>query len=158
MDSLYSESRPILPKNLTYITAAVLVATLVFMVFSEFVLGTTMPSWSIPVTAVIFVVIIVLLLILKMDLKVYDDRVEISYAFRKVTVDRDEIIDTRVGDLTDIRNYANWNLKGVKHRAYSRIGDDEGIAMKLVGKRVIVVSASEPEAVYGLLPKEEKGE
>ena len=70
--------------------------------------------------------------------------------FRKTVVRGDEVIDVRQGDLTEIRNYGNWNLKGVKHRSFSRVGDDEGVAMKLMGKRVVVVSTSEPERVFGL--------
>ena len=126
MDPLYRESRPILPRNLAYLSAAVLIATLAFMVFSEYVLDAHMPSWTIPVTAVVFVIIIVVLLVLRMDLEVYPDKVVITHAFRKTVVEGREILDVRSGDLTEIRNYGGWNLKGVKHRTFSRIGDDEG--------------------------------
>ena len=153
MEPLYRESRPILPRNLAYLAAVVLIATLAFMVFSQYVLDTQMPSWTIPASAVIFAVIIVVLLVLRLDLEVYGDRVEITYVFRRTVIEGSEVIDVRRGDLTEIRNYGNWNLKGVKHRSYSRIGDDEGVAMKLMGKRVVVVSTSEPETVFGLIPR-----
>ena len=123
------------------------------MVFSQYVLDTQMPSWTIPASAVIFAVIIVVLLVMRLDLEVYGDRVEITYVFRRTVIEGSEVIDVRRGDLTEIRNYGNWNLKGVKHRSYSRIGDDEGVAMKLMGKRVVVVSTSEPEIVFGLIPR-----
>lgn len=153
MEPLYRESRPILPRNLAYLAAAVLIATLAFMVFSQYVLDTQMPSWTIPASAIIFVIIIVVLLVLRLDLEVYEDRVEITYVFRRTVVRGEEVIDVRKGDLTEIRNYGNWNLKGVKHRSFSRVGDDEGVAMKLMGKRVVVVSTSEPEKVFGLIPR-----
>ena len=155
MDPLYRESRPILPRNLAYLAAAVLIATLAFMVFSQYVLETAMPSWTIPVSAVVFIVIIVVILVLRMDLEVYLDRVEIVYAFRRMVIDRSEVIDVRSGDLTEIRSYGNWNLKGVKHRLYSRVGDDDGVAMKLMGKRVVVVSTADPETVFPLIPRED---
>lgn len=152
MEPLYRESRPILPRNLTYLVAVVLIATLAFMVFSEYVLDTEMASWMIPVSAVIFIVVIVALLILRMDVEVYEDRVVVKHAFRNMEFGRQEILEVRHGELTAIRNYGNWNLKGVKHRAYTRIGDDEGVAMKLTGKRVVVFSTSEPERVAGMVP------
>lgn len=152
MEPLYRESRPILPRNLTYLVAVVLVATLAFMVFSEYVLNTDMPSWMVPVSAVIFVVVIVVLYILRMDVEIYPDKVVIRHAFRTIEIMREEVIEVRHGELTEIRNYGNWNLKGVKHRAYTRIGDDDGVAMKLMGKRVVVFSASEAERAAGLVP------
>ena len=155
MDPLYRESRPILPRNLAYLAAVVLIATLAFMVFSQYVLNTRMPSWTIPVSAVVFIVIIVVLLVLRMDVSVHADRVEIVYAFRRTVIEQREIIDVRRGDLTEIRNYGNWNLKGVRHKLYSRIGDDDGVAMKLMGKRVVVFSTADPETVFPLIPRED---
>ena len=155
MDPLYRESRPILPRNLAYLVAVVLIATLAFMVFSQYVLDTRMPSWTIPVSAVLFVVIIAVVLILRMDVVIHPDRVEIFYAFRRTVIGRDEIIDVRRGDLTEIRNYGGWNLKGVRHRTFSRIGDDDGVALKITGKRVVVFSTDDPEHVFGLIPRSE---
>lgn len=156
MDPLYRESRPILPRNLAYLSAAVLIATLAFMVFSEYVLDAHMPSWTIPLTAVVFVIIIVVLLVLRMDLEIYPDKVVITHAFRKTVVEGREILDVRSGDLTEIRNYGGWNLKGVKHRTFSRIGDDEGVALKVMGKRVVVFSTEDPEHVHAIVPREER--
>ena len=155
MDPLYRESRPILPRNLAYLVAVVLIATLAFMVFSQYVLDTRMPSWTIPVSAVLFIVIIAVVLILRMDVVIHPDRVEIVYAFRRTVIGRDEIIDVRRGDLTEIRNYGGWNLKGVRHRTFSRIGDDDGVALKITGKRVVVFSTEDPEHVFGLIPRSE---
>ena len=152
MEPLYRESRPIMPRNLTYLVAAVLLATLAFMALSESLTGAGMPVWMIAASAVVFIIIIVALLVLRLDLVIYGDRVEITYAFRRITVRSEEIIDVRLGDLSDIRNYANWNLKGVKHRSYTRIGDECGIAMKVTGKRVVVVSTQDPESAARAVP------
>lgn len=152
MEPLYRESRPILPRNLTYLVAVVLVATLAFMAFSEYVLNTDMASWMIPVSAVVFVIVIVILYILRMDVDVYPDKVVIRHAFRTIEVGREEVIEVRHGELTEIRNYGNWNLKGVKHRAYTRVGDDDGVAMKLMGKRVVVFSASDADKAAAAVP------
>ena len=154
MDPLYSESRPVLPRNLTYLVAVVLIATAAFMTISPSMFGTEMPSWSIPVTWILFVIVIALLLVLRMDVSIDSETVRIVYCFRTVTVSMGEIIDSRFGDLTEIRNYGQWNLRGVKHRSYVRIGDDDGVAMKVRGKRVIVFSTADAEVVCAMLPKD----
>ncbi len=154
MDQPYRESRPILPRNLTYVVAVVLMATVAFMAFSVYFLNVEMPSWSIPVTAILFIIVIAALLVIRMDVEVDGESVRIVHAFRTVTVPMGDIIDSRHGDLTAIRSYGGWNLKGVRHRTYSRIGDEEGVAMKLVGKRVVVFSTSDPERVSAMLPKD----
>ena len=154
MDPVYRESRPVMPRNLTILVAVVLLATVAFMLFSDAFLGTDTPSWMPIVTAVVFVVLIFVFLFARLDLEIYGDRVEIRYILRRVTIGAGEIIDVRHGDLTAIRNYANWNLKGVKHRTYSRVGDEGGVAMKVTGKRVFVVSSEDPETVAGMIPGE----
>ena len=156
MDPLFEENRPIMPRNLSVITAAVLIATVAFMAIYGSAANVDMPPWAVPVTAVAFAVIILLMFILRFDLTVRSDGVSIVYAFMRVDIGADEIIDMRFGDLGDIRNYANWNLKGVKHRSFSCIGDEGGIALKLLGKRVIVASTEDPESVSKLIPVADK--
>lgn len=154
MDPVFSESHPILPRPLLYALAAVLIATLAFMAVMELFMNTDMPSWSLPVTAVIFVAIIILAAVPRMSITVSEGKVTVSYVFRKVEIGMDEVIDSRCGELTSIRSYAKWNLKGVKHRSYLCIGQDMGVAMKLLGKRVVVVSTDSPEELCALLPKD----
>lgn len=156
MDPRFEESRPIMPRSLSVITAAVLIATAAFMAVYGAVVDTDMPSWAVPAISVAFAVVIVLCLVLRMELAVTDDGVAIVYAFKRTEIGADEIIDMRFGDLGDIRNYANWNLKGVKHSSFSCIGDEGGIALKLLGKRVVVVSTEDPEAVSKLIPMADK--
>ena len=81
MEPLYRESRPLLPRNLTYLVAVVLVATLAFMAYSQYAMGTEMASWMLPLSAAIFAIVVIILLVLRLDFEVYDDRVEITYLF-----------------------------------------------------------------------------
>lgn len=156
MEVLYSESRPILPRQLLYLTAFVALATIVFMAISKYVLGTDMPDWAIPTVTVVVLIAIVFCAILRFDLEVTDELVTIRHAFRKVEIPMENIIDSRMGETSLIRNYGGYNLKGVKHRFYSAVGEDDGVAMKITGKLVVVISCVDPEAVFRLLPKDDK--
>lgn len=156
MDPKFQESRPIMPLQLTYVLSAVLIATVAFMAISKYALDTDMPGWAIPVVAVVFVVIIVLSFVLKLSVMINDDGMDIQYAIRKVHIPMDEFIDRRVGEMSLIKSYDNWNLKGVKHRIYAAIGEDDGVAMKLTGKRVLVLSSKDPQAIADLLPTDEE--
>lgn len=153
-DAPYRESAPLLPRNLAYIVAAVLAATLVCMVATEYLTDAEMPSWVIAATAVIFVAAVAFMLAARMDVEVGPEGVTIRYLFRTRTYPRDQILDKRSGDLEDIRNYSRWNLKGVSHRSYTRIGDECGVALKLKGKMVVVFSSADPDRACGLVPTE----
>ena len=87
---------------------------------------------------------------------VYDDSIEMKYAIMKTSIPKEQIIDTRTGELNIIKNYSDWTLKGVKYKTYSVIGLDTGIGLKVTGKRVFFMSAEDPEHIASLLPKEEK--
>ena len=145
-----------MPLQLTYILAGVLVATVVFMVFSRYVLNTVMPDWAIPVVAVVFAIIIVLSFIGRFSVKVTDDAVDVQYFFKKIHIPMEEVIDRRAGEISAIKSYDRWNLKGVKHKAYTALGEDEGVAWKLTGKRVLVLSSKDPQTLQDLLPKDDK--
>lgn len=157
-DALFEESTPLLPRKLTYITAALLGATLVFMVVMDLTGGTSMPLWMVEVSAVLFAAIVVFLWIARMTVTVTSDGVSVSYIFRRMTFPRDDILDKRRGELSEIRHYSNWSLKGVKHNAYTRIGEDNGVALKLKGKRVVVLSSADPENLFETVPTETIGE
>ena len=154
MDPRFRESRPIMPKMLTYILAGILLATVAFMAVSKYMLDVDMPDWAIPLLLVISVVTILVTVFARLTVTVDDDGLTVVYAVRTVKVPFDEIIDCRQGELALIRSYDKWNLKGVKHKAYMAIGEDLGVAVKLTAKRVLVVSSADPEALYDLLPKE----
>ncbi len=146
------ESRPILPRNLFMILALVLAATVAFMAVMRFLLNTDMPDWSLPATAVLFGIILLLCALPKLTVECFSDRVSITYFFRKTEIPFGQIIDKKCGDTNQIRNYGSWNIKGVKHKFYSVIGDDMGVAMKLMGKKVVVVSTERMDELFNLIP------
>ena len=152
------ESAPLLPRNLAWILAAVLVATLACMAYTAYLTDSGMPSWIVPLSAVVFLAAILLCFAARMDVEVSGDGVRVTYLFRRREYPRDQIIDKRFGDLENIRNYSQWNLKGVSHKSYTRVGEEGGVALKLKGKRVVVFSSSDPEGMYGIVPVEEVDE
>ncbi|MGN0098425.1 MAG: hypothetical protein ACI38Y_03750 [Candidatus Methanomethylophilaceae archaeon] len=156
MDPRFKETRPVMPFQLTCVLAGVLVATVVFMVFSRYVLDTAMPGWAIPVVAVVFAVIIVLCLIGRFSVTVTDDAVDVQYFLKKIHIPMEEIIDRRAGEIAAIKSYDRWNLKGVKHKVCVAIGEDDGVALKLTGKRVLVLSSKDPQTLQDLLPRDDK--
>lgn len=153
-DAPLRESGPLLPRNLAYVLALVLVATLACMAYTAYGTNSGMSSWIIPVSAVLFAAAIVFVFAAKMDVTASDEGVTVTYLFKTRTYPRNDIIDKRCGDLGDIRNYSNWNLKGVSHRSFTRVGEDGGVALKLKGKRVVVVSSADPEGLFARVPVE----
>lgn len=149
-DVLFEENGPILPSNLAWIMTAVLVATLAFMCIMHSDIGWT----GIAVVAVFFAIAIALAFLLKLSVKVTGDGVEMFYMIRRRTFPRDMVIDKRKGRLEDIRSYSQWNLKGVSHRSYLRTGDEDGVALKLKGKAVVVISSADPDAFFDAVPTE----
>jgi len=158
MGTTFKESRPILPKKLFLMLTAVLLSTLAFMAIMVLFLNSQMPPWSLPVTAILFMVIVVLSALMKLTVECTDDSVCIRYLVKKVVIPYKEIIDKRYGELEEIRNYGSWNLKGVSHKTYSVIGDEMGVALKLLGKRVVVVSSQDAKSLFEAVPvaKEEE--
>lgn len=156
MDPVYQESHMVLPKNLAFITAGIFAATLLFMIVYKFAFYPDMPAVAIVCVAISFILVCLVCFLLKFTVSVYDDRIEMRYAFSTTSIPREQIIDTRTGELNIIKNYSDWTLKGVKYKTYSVIGLDLGIGLKVTGKRVFFMSAEDPEHIASLLPKEEK--
>jgi len=154
MDPSFQESRMVLPKNLALLLTAVLIITIASMVVTKMCYYQNMNEWAIGICAIVFAISIILCFIMRYSVTVYDDRIEVFYIVKKTVIPIEEIIDTKVGEITVIKNYANWNLKGVKYRTYSAIGDDYGVGLKLTGKRVLYLSSKDHETLYALLPKE----
>ena len=145
----------LLPKNLAVVLSVMLLVTWASMVATKYLYYSGMSTWAIAIAGIAFVIIIVLVFWMRFTVKVFDDRVELTYILRTATIPKEEIIDTRYGELNVIKNYANWNIKGVKYRTYSVIGEELGVGLKVTGKRVFFFSCSDPDAVAALLPKEE---
>ncbi len=156
MDPAYQESHMVLPKNLAFITAGIFAATLLFMIVYKFVFYPDMPTLAIVGIAISFILVCLVCFLLKFTVSVYDDRIEMKYAFSTTSIPKEQIIDTRTGELNIIKNYSDWTLKGVKYKTYSVIGLDLGIGLKVTGKRVFFMSAEDPERIASLLPKEDK--
>ena len=152
MDPKFRESRPILPRQLATILAATLLATLAFMALMPYLFDAYMPSWMLATTAVLFIIVIAVSFIPRMDLEVYDDSLVITHVFRRIEIPFEDILDKKFGSIYQIRNYGSYNLKGVKHRFYSVVGDDEGVAVRLTEKRVVVVSTQSPQEVHDMIP------
>ena len=154
MDPEYQETTMLLPKNLAVLLSLMLVATWVSMLVTKLFYYTGMPSWMLYIAAAVFAVIIFLCFWMSLSVAVYADRVDIRYVVKTTSIPMEQVIDTKTGEINIIKNYAGWNLKGVKYRTYSVIGEDMGIGLKLTGKRVCFLSTKDPSAIAALLPKE----
>ena len=149
-DAVYREENPLLPRNLTYILASVLIVAVIAMPIS----GAEM--WMTAASALIFAVAIVFCLIAKLRVDVYPDRMEVAHLFRTRIYGRDEMLEKRCGELADIRSYSNWDLKGVKRLNYARIGEDSGVAIKVRGMRIVTISSQDPESLLASIPTADK--
>ena len=155
MDPQYQESRMILPKNLAIILSLVLVVTWLSIVVTKYVYYSGIQDSVIIGVGIVVAIAIVLAFILKFNITVYPDRIEMMYIVRTTSIPKEQIIDTRVGELNIIKNYSNWTLKGVSYHTYTAIGEEMGIGLKVTGKRVYFLSSKDPQAIADLLPKEE---
>ncbi len=158
MDSAFLESRPIMPRNLSILLAAVLIATLAFMLFYKYVYYPDLPDLAIAACAIAFILGIAASFLLYFKTEITEDSIVFTYMFRRTEVRKEEIIDTRTGELNIIKNYSNWTLKGVRYKTFSAIGEDLGVGLKITGKRVIFFSTKDPDTIASLLPKEEQEE
>jgi len=154
MESSYQESRMILPKNLAILLSAMLVVTWIAMVVTKYAYS-DLPTVALIICGVVFAICVILCFAMRFSITVYDDRIEIFYIVKRTTIPKSEIITTRTGEINLIKNYSDWNLKGVKYKTYSAIGEEMGIGLKVTGKRVFYLSSKDPEAIAALLPKED---
>jgi hypothetical protein len=144
----------ILPKNLAILLSAMLVVTWIAMVVTKYAYS-DLPTMALIVCGVVFAICVILCFAMRFSITVYDDRIEIFYIVKRTTIPKSEIITTRTGEINLIKNYSDWNLKGVKYKTYSAIGEEMGIGLKVTGKRVFYLSSKDPEAIAALLPKED---
>ncbi len=151
MDS-FTESRPVIPRMLSALLAAVFASTAVFMIVMKYVFGSDIPEWSIAAVAAVFALISAACFLIRFEVTVTEDDIRIRYILKRITIPFDTVIDKKTGDMTAIRNYGSWNLKGVKHKTYSAVGEESGVALKLTGKRVVVISSGDPGKLFSLIP------
>jgi hypothetical protein len=156
MDPAYQESRMVLPKNLTIILALVLIATWAFMLVYGFIFNPDMPMTWTYIVGVVFLIIIALTFLMRFSTSIYDDRIELFYIAKKTIIMKDDIIDTKCGELNIIKSYTPWSLKGTRYKTYSAIGEELGVGVKLKGKMVYYFSTTDPDAIMALLPNKEE--
>lgn len=154
MESRYTESRPILPKQLQYVVLLCAVCTVVFVAVTRYCIDTSMSDLLLPIITLLAAVTVILCFILRYDIEVYDDSIAITYMFKRIEIRFENILDSTVGEANQIRSYTGFNYKGVKNRYYSAIGEDMAVGVKLKGKIVIVFTSSDPEKIKSLIPVE----
>ena len=153
MDPAYQESRMVLPKNLTIIMSLVLIATWAFMIVYQYMYAPEESmAWTFGVGAA-FLAVIIIAFLMRFTIKVYDDRIEFFYIFKTTIVKKEDIIDTKSGELNIIKSYTPWSLKGTRYTTCSAVGEEMGVGMKLKGKKVYYLSTTDPDAIMALLPK-----
>lgn len=151
-DYAYVEKSPILPRMLTYVLSAVLLATLACMA----VTSSSLPAWMLTTTAAVFIAVIAVAFWASLSVEVTSEKVVVRYIVKTYEVTRDMILDKRCGELGEIRSYSNWSLKGVKHQNFARVGEDEGVALKIKGMRVMTISSANHEELFSRIPVEDK--
>lgn len=154
MEPIHRESRMVLPKNLAILLSAMLAITWLAMLVTKFAYYEGMSMTAIAICGVFFAICVIFCFAARYTVTVYEDRIEVVHMFRRETVLRSEIIATRVGVMNQIKNYSDWNLKGVRYRTYSAVGEEMAIGLKVTGKRVYYLSAKDPDAIAALLPTE----
>lgn len=153
-ESAYVERGPLLPRKLTYVLSAILLATLVCMAVTD----SDLPAWMLSTTAVLFLIVIAAAFWTSLGIEVSSDKVVIRYLFKTYELTRDMILDKRCGELGEIRSYSNWSLKGVKHQNFARVGEEYGVALKVKGMRVVTISSGDHETLFARIPVESKEE
>ena len=156
MESRYTESRSIVPKQLQYVVLLCAVCTIVSVAITKYCIDSDMPDVFLPIVAVIAIIATILCFILRYDIEVTDDRILINYMFRKIEIRFEDVLDSTVGEANQIRSYTGFNFKGVKNRYYSALGEDMAVGVKLKGKVIIVFTSSDPEKIRSLIPAENK--
>lgn len=149
-ESAYVERGPLLPRKLTYVLSAILLATLVCMAVTD----SDLPAWMLGTTAVLFLIVIAAAFWASLGVEVSSDRIVIRYLFKTYELTRDMILDKRCGELGEIRSYSNWSLKGVKHQNFARVGEEYGVALKVKGMRVVTISSGDHETLFARIPVE----
>jgi len=157
MTAVFEETENIIPKNAFIALVAILATTSVFMLICTVIESIDTPMWMFIVSTVLFSVMILACYFIKMRIRIEDDIIHIKL-IKHHTIPFTEIIDYKIGDIDIIRNYSGWGFKNVKFKNFICAGYDSGVSLKIMGKRVITFSVSDPEGFVSLLPSHEKEE
>jgi hypothetical protein len=148
----YEETEFLIPKIAFQMLVLILVATDVFLLVCAVTgIGDT-PMWMFYASTAIFAAAILIFYMLRLHISVDDEKITIKY-LKKIEIPFSDIIDTKTGDIDIIRNYSGWGMKNVKFKNYICHGYENGISLKLMGKRVITLSTADPEAIAALIPE-----
>jgi hypothetical protein len=155
MKSTFEETERFVTRE-AYIALLLLYASsgVAFLIFTLFE-WTSVPMFCIYI--VVFAAIILFCHFGKMKIMIQDNIVHI-HCIKKYEIKFEEIIDHKTGDVDILKNYSGWGLKSVKFKNFICTGYDEGVSLKLLGRRVYTFSTSDPEAIVALLPIPEKKE
>jgi len=157
MTAVFEETENIIPKNAFIALVAILATTSVFMLICTVIESIDTPMWMFIVSTVLFSVMILACYFIKMRIRIEYDIIHIKL-IKHHTIPFTEIIDYKIGDIDIIRNYSGWGFKNVKFKNFICAGYDRGVSLKIMGKRVITFSVSDPEGFVSLLPSHEKEE
>ena len=150
MAPLYEETESILPRNAFIALASTLIATDIFILICTQIEEISTPFWMFTASTVIFAIPIIACYLVKLRISIDDDMIRLRL-IKTYEIRLDEIIDYKIGDISIIRNYSGWGLKGVKFKNLICVGYDLGISFKIMGKRVVTISTSDPDAVASFL-------
>jgi len=131
--------------------ASVLIATDFFILACCFIESVMVPPWMFALTSVIFGGVIIFFAALKLRVQIKDSVVTVRFLKRYV-IPFGEILDHKVDDIDVVRNFSGWGLKKVTIKNCICAGYEKGIALKVAGRKVIVISLSDPERFASLLP------
>ena len=157
MVAVFEETEDVIPRNSFMALLGILIATSAFMLICTVVESINTPIWMFVASTVIFTIMILACYFIKMKIRIEDDTIHIQL-IKHHTILFSEIIDHKIGDIDIIRNYSGWGFKNVKFKNFICAGYDRGVSLKVMGKRVVTFSVSDPEDFVSLLPPHEKSE
>jgi len=148
----FEEVQDLLPRNAFMMMAIILIATDAFILLWYFVGPESIPLWMFGVTTVIFGAVIIICWMVKLRIRIEENTISVGF-LKQLVIPFEEVIDHKTGDIGIIRNYSGWGIKKVSFKNYICVGYDDGVSMKLTGRRVVTVSLSDPEVFASLLPE-----
>ena len=151
MTKAFEEIQSILPKNAFIIMVIILAATDAFILICCLIEPLNTPFWMFAGTSITFAAIILVCSLIKLRISIEDETIKIRY-LKGYTIPFKEIIDHKTGEISVMRNYSGWGIKKVTFKNLISVGYDQGVSLKLTGRRVFTISLSEPERFTSLLP------
>ena len=147
----FEEVQDIIPRNAYIIMALVLAATDIFILACHFIGPINTPLWMFAATSAIFGGTIVFCLTVKLSIRIEGGAIHIRF-LKQYVIPLEEVIDYKTGDIGIIRNYSGWGMKKVVFKNLICVGYENGVSLKLTGRRVFTLSVLDPERFASLLP------